>query len=43
MHEDIHLEPNKSVLEIQAQNLTLVQANYQSLHDRYTDINQLPY
>lgn len=43
MHEDIHLESSKSVLEIQMQNSTSMQTNYQGLHDRYTDINELPY
>lgn len=43
MHEDIHLESNKSILEIRVQNSTLVQINYQSLHDGFTDMNHLPF
>lgn len=42
MHEDIHLDSNKSDLEIQVQNSTMVQINYQNLHDRFTDMNHLP-
>jgi len=43
MHEDIHSESNKKVLEIQTQNSTLFQLHYQSLHNRFTDMNHLPF
>lgn len=44
MREDIHLEfSTKNTLEIQAENSTVVQVNYQSLHDRFTGMNHLPF
>lgn len=43
MYDDIYLESNKTILEIQIPNSTLVQINDQNLHNRFTDMKHFPF